>query len=255
MHLRALGAEPVLIPAIETVAPSTFAPLDRALADLERFHWLLFTSANAVEAFARRLQHLGIAIPSAAPFPQIAAIGPATGRALEAMGLAPDLTPPQAIAESLAESLLPLVRQPDGTAARFLLIRAEEAREHLPDTLRAVGAEVVIAPAYKTVIPEASVALVRELFAKETAERIEAITFTSSSTARNLVALCEAAGITLPSSALRISIGPITSQTLRELLLPPHAEAAEATVSALAQSVLQALAAPDRCLRGAEQNG
>jgi uroporphyrinogen-III synthase len=176
----------------------------------------------------------------------------------------PQLVPPQAVAESLAGALLPHARQPNGTATRFLLVRAEEAREHLPETLRGAGGEVTVAPAYGTVIPAASVELIRDLFPPAADSRvtheiatssrmggarspdlpqpsIDAITFTSSSTARNLVALCNAAEVTLPESALRVSIGPITSQTLRDLGLPPHAEAPEATVTSLAETLMTVL--------------
>jgi uroporphyrinogen-III synthase len=241
-HLRVLGADPVLIPAIETTDPTSFAPLDHALAHLDDFHWLLFTSANAAEAFASRFSS-----PEAA-LPRIAAIGPSTARALQKHNLSPDLIPPQAVAESLAEALLPHARQPNGRPTRFLLLRAEEAREHLPETLRAAGAEVTIAPAYRTVLPSGSIDRIQTLFQPSHPARspspeppVDAITFTSSSTARNLLALCEAAGVTLPEAALRISIGPITSQTLRDLGLPPHAEAPEATVAALAHTTLNAL--------------
>lgn len=276
-QLRALGADPILLPAIELAPPTSFDELDRALADFGSFHWLLFTSANAVQAFADRWQgrrapdalttapdalttarvHLpwrgstcmgGKLLPEPQeerpPFqtPKIAAIGPATGQALEKIGLTVDLTPPQAEGESLASALLPHARQPDGKPRRFLLIRAQEAREHLPETLRTAGAEVTVAPAYRTVIPEASVARLQSLFlAADASPLVHAITFTSSSTARNLLALCAAAGVTLPETALRISIGPITTRTLVDLGWPAHAEAAEATVSALAQATMEAL--------------
>ena len=232
----------MLIPAIETVEPSSFSALDHALTQLESFHWLLFTSANGAEAFAQRRQALG-QIPAQTPLSvsfRVAAIGPATARALESIGITPDLLPPQAIAESLTNALLTFARQTDGSAKRFLLVRAEEGREHLPEVLRAAGAEVIVAPAYRTVVPEDSVVQIRDLFSGAPGSP-EAITFTSSSTARNLLALCEAADVPLPASALRISIGPITTGTLRELGWPPHAEAAEATVAALAEAVRLAI--------------
>jgi uroporphyrinogen-III synthase len=242
-QLRALGADPILIPTIELADPTTFAPLDAALAHLDRFHWLLFTSANAVEAFTKRLQHLnGSPEPWALnPGPCcIAAIGTATARALEAIGLTPNLLPPQAIAESLAEALLPQAFQPDGTPTRFLLLRAETAREILPDTLRAAGANVTIAPVYRNVVPSDSIAALRQLFS--TREKWPAvITFTSSSTATNLLALLEVSSLSLPLEIRRISIGPITSQTLRDLNLPPHAEAAEPTLPSLVTEVVKAL--------------
>lgn len=240
-HLRSLGIDPILIPAIELAAPTSWTILDTALEQLNTFHWLLFTSANAAEAFANRKSR--VPHPKAKPqtkSPRIAAIGPATARALQGGGLTPDLIPSQAIAESLTSALLSHTRQPDGEPTRFLLVRAEEARELLPETLRSHGAEVTIAPAYRTVIPASSVHLLQQLFRTQTGSPA-AITFTSSSTARNLLALCEAAGVTFPKDTLRISIGPITTRTLGELGFPPHAEASEATVAALAEATSEAI--------------
>ena len=238
--LRSSGLEPILIPAIELTEPTTLAPLDAALAHLDHYHWLLFTSANAVEAFHTRMESSSYPF-SVVPCPcRIAAIGPATAKALQAIRLKPDLIPPQAVAESLATALLPHALQPDGSPTRFLLIRAEQARDILPETLRAAGAEVTIAPAYRTVVPTGSIPQVRALF-HSPADYPDAITFTSSSTVTNLLALLESAGLNLPPEILRISIGPITSQTLRSLGLPPHAEAAEPTIPALAEKVVKTL--------------
>jgi uroporphyrinogen-III synthase len=268
-QLRAFGADPILIPTIELADPTTFAPLDAALAHLDRFHWLLFTSANAVEAFHRRLAthpYPTSVILSEGQSPQpkdpdasnpaqtfhpfrpltrppnlrIAAIGSATARALEAAGLHADLLPPQAIAESLAEALLSHALQPDGTPTRFLLARAETARERLPDTLRAAGADVTIAPVYRNVVPLDSIAAIHQLFSKRETWPA-AITFTSSSTATNLLALLEVSDLNLPQEIQRISIGPITSQTLRDLNFPPHAEAAEPSLPSLVAEVVKAL--------------
>jgi uroporphyrinogen-III synthase len=244
--LRAHGIEPVLIPTIELAPPTTFAPLDDAIHALTQqgiepaFHWLIFTSANAVDAFARRFE----ALPtphSLLPTPcLVAAIGPATASALELIGIKPALIPPQAVAESLAESLLPHALQPDGTPTSFLLIRAEQARDHLPTTLTQAGAKVTIAPAYRTIIPTSSIPAIQALFATP-ANYPDAITFTSSSTATNLIALLEATNLTLPPEVLRISIGPITSQTLREHHLPPHGEATEPSTASLAEKLLEML--------------
>jgi uroporphyrinogen-III synthase len=242
-QLRAVNLDPILIPTIELADPTTFAPLDAALAHLDTFHWLLFTSANAVEAFAKRLQYLQKSSTSYFLVPAsclIAAIGPATAQALEALNLPVHLLPPQAIAESLTEALLPHALQPDGSPTRFLLLRAETARNHLPDTLRAAGAHVTIAPVYRTVVPSGSIAAIRHLFARQDLWPA-AITFTSSSTATNLLALLESSGTRLPQEILRISIGPITSQTLRDLNLPPHVEATEPTLPALAAAVVKSL--------------
>jgi uroporphyrinogen-III synthase len=262
-QLRAVGLDPILIPTIELADPTTFAPLDDALAHLDTFHWLLFTSANAVEAFHRRLTtHPNSVIlsegqspqpkdpdaasstPTVRPFPssnlRIAAIGPATTRALEALNLPVHLVPQQAIAESLTEALLPHALQPDGSPTRFLLLRAETARNHLPDTLRAAGAHVTIAPVYRTIVPSDSIAAIRQLFSSRD-NWPAAITFTSSSTATNLLALLEVAELSLPQEILRISIGPITSQTLRDLNYPPHAEAAEPSIPSLVAEIVKPL--------------
>ncbi len=232
-QLRALGADPILIPTIKLAEPTSFAPLDAALVHLDQFDWLVFTSANAVEAFAKRGGRRGVSTQ------KIAAIGAATGRALEAAGFRVDLVPAQAVAESLVAALLPYAVQPDGTPTRFLLLRAEVAREFLPDTLRSAGADVIIAPVYRNVVPVDSIAAIRDLFFER--ERWPAaITFTSSSTATNLLALLEASALSLPQEIRRISIGPITSQTLRELDLPPHAEAAEPNLPSLVATVAKA---------------
>lgn len=231
--LRMRGAEPVLVPTIELTEPTTFAPLDSALHRLDSFHWLIFTSANAVEVFQRRRK-------SPPDRCRVAAIGPATARALEAAGLDVQLQPAQAVAESLTEALLPYALQADGSATRFLLIRAEEARDVLPDRLRAAGAEMTIAAAYRTVIPQGSLGAIQGLFiSPETYP--DAVTFTSSSTANNLLALLEAAKLSLPPEVRRISIGPVTSRTLRDHKLPPHAEAAAPTIDALVQAVFDSL--------------
>jgi len=254
-RLRALGAEPILIPTIALESPTTFEPLDDALGRLDSFHWLIFTSANAVEAFGRRAFPQGLKpteksealnVRAEARTLQsrlkIAAIGPATGRAVtEILGRAPDLIPPQAVAESLAEALLPHAKP----GVRFLLVRAQlsrdqSARDPIPYTLRAAGADLTIVPAYRTVIPAGSAEQIEFLFADPNCWP-DAITFTSSSTATNLFALLESAGLTLPPEILRASIGPITSQTLRDLGYPPQLESAEATVQALVEILVKPL--------------
>lgn len=226
-QLEALGASTVLIPTIEIAPPETFAPLDDALAHLETFDWLLFTSANAVEAFARRR---GLHAYSAST-PKIAVIGPATARAVEAVGLPVSLLPQRYVAESFAEALIPHAR---GT--RMLLIRAEDARDVLPETLTQAGAGITVAPAYSNRISTDSVPALQVLFA-DPAAIPDAITFTSASTARNLIALLEVAGLTIPLGIAFASIGPITSEALRELGHEATVEAHEPTIPALVQAL------------------
>jgi uroporphyrinogen-III synthase len=231
-QLEALGATTILIPTIEIVPPTSFAALDAALTCLRTYDWLLFTSANAVEAFHRRAQFLHLTqLPK-----KIAVIGPATMNAANAIGLTVDLIPQQYIAESLAAALLPEAR-----GKSFLLVRAAEARDHLPETLTAAGATVTIAEAYRNQLPAESIPALQALFASPETYP-DAITFTSASTARNLCALLEAADLTLPPNITLASIGPITSETLRNLGHEPTIEASEPTIPALIQSLLAHLA-------------
>jgi len=226
-QLSALGAIPILIPTIEIVPPTSFAALDAALACLHTFDWLVFTSANAVEAFHARAQHQRL---TQRP-PKIAVIGPATERAARSIGLTVDLLPAQYVAESLAEALVP-----HASGKSFLLVRAAAARDTLPEALAAAGATVTIAEAYRNQTPSSSIPALEALFDLP-ANYPQAVTFTSASTARNLAALLEAADLALPDSVVRASIGPVTSQALRELGLPPHLEAAEATIPVLAAAL------------------
>ena len=129
------------------------------------------------------------------------AVGPATLNAANAIGLTVDLVPPHYIGESLAQALLS-----EAPGKSFLLVRAAEARDVLPDTLTAAGATVTIAEAYRNQLPPDSIPALQHLFATP-ANYPDAITFTSASTARNLIALLEAANLTLPFNITLASIG------------------------------------------------
>jgi uroporphyrinogen-III synthase len=217
-----------VVPTIEIGPPSSFAELDAALASLPDFDLIAFTSANAVGAFHERVRFLGI---TAAPS-RIAAVGPATARALEAIGLHADVMPATYTAEALGATLAP-----GASGLRILLVLAEGAPAILRDALAVAGAAVTIAAAYSNRIPEASLAAVTSLFS-DAASYPDAVTFTSASTAANLVALLDAAGLALPAGVIRASIGPITSRALRELGLPPQVEAAESTIPALVAALV-----------------
>jgi uroporphyrinogen-III synthase len=226
-QLEGLGATTILIPTIEIVPPNSFHALDAALTCLRTYDWLLFTSANAVEAFHRRAQFLHLT-----QLPQkIAVIGPATLAAANAIGLTVDLVPTQYVAEALAEALLP-----EAPGKSFLLVRAAEARDHLPEALTAAGATVTIAEAYRNQLPPESIPALQALFASPE-HYPDAITFTSASTARNLLALLEAANLTLPPNITLASVGPITSEALRTLGHTPTIEAPEPTIPALVESL------------------
>ncbi len=225
--LIAHGLRVVSIPTIALAPPSDeYATLDRELTRLDEYDWLLFTSANSVAVFAERLEDQAVPLSCG-----IASIGAATSKALREAGFPVRLQAQTAIAESLAKSLLPHARD-----ARMLLIRAEQGRDVLIDTLTEAGAEVTLAPAYRSIIPtESTDRLRREL------PTVDAITFTSSSAVSNLLALLEAAGLTLPPTVKLASIGPVTTATLKEHGLKPTVESVDASVQALAAAVATSL--------------
>lgn len=224
-QLAAHEAIPILVPTIEIGAPESFAPLDAALAQLSSFDWLIFTSANAVEVFGHRWK------PGSTTLPKIAVIGSATERAVQGIGLRAHLLPQKFVAEALAESLIP-----HASGSRMLLIRGEEARDVLPESLTRAGATVTIAPAYRNSIPSESIAELKRLYASDS-NYPDAVTLTSASTAHNFFALAGAAGLSLPHMTVFASIGPITSAALRESGFEPEIEASEATIPSLVQAL------------------
>lgn len=239
-RLEALGAEAVLVPTIELAAPLSFAALDAAIAALRdpanTFDCLIFTSANAVYAAADRA---GLTPGQGSTlFPKrIAAIGPATAKAIRDVGIVPlrgeILSPPKFVAESLAQTL---IAEAGGEGRHYLLVRAEAARDVLPLALEAAGHRVTIAAAYRNVTPGDTLPTLARIFAAPQAYPAVA-TFTSSSTARNLIDLLASAGLAIPPEVALASIGPITSATLRELGYEHAFEAAEPTIDSLALAI------------------
>ena len=231
--LRSLGASVVEIPFIEIRKPQSFQPLDDALKNLKRYDWLILTSVNGVEAMweqrrkfrltRRHFEHL-----------QIAAIGPATKRALVKSGLTVKMVPEEYVAESVVRGLRDKV-----SGKRVLLVRAKVARDVIPEQLRAAGAEVDVVEAYETVIPKKSQERLHALM-KDSTRRPHLVTFISSSTARNFAALLGTARTRLLKDVEFASIGPVTSATLRELELPVAIEAREFTMAGLIRAIVLA---------------
>ena len=218
--LRAQGANPVEVPVIEVADPADGgAALRAAAAAASSYDWIVLTSANAARRFVaclRDARDLGAA--------RVAAVGPGTAEALAAHHLVADLVPDRSVAEGLLEALL----ASDGRPARALLPRAAVAREVLPDGLRAVGWEVDVVDAYRTV------PVVPTDEQRAAVARADAITFTSSSTVANFV---EAFGAdALPP--LVACIGPVTAATARDLGLEPAVEASEHTIDGLVAALV-----------------
>jgi uroporphyrinogen-III synthase len=219
--LTELGAEVIELPTIEIVPLESYEVLDEALRNIARYQWLIVTSANTVKVLTERLSALGLDTSAFSGLRKVA-IGSATARTLQEMGIKADVVPEQYVAESLVAALGDQV-----SGSRILLARAAVARDVIPDELTGRGAVVDVVDAYRTVIPSGAVERIREIFS-DPSRPLDAITFTSSSTVKNFFALSRKAGPAGPPKSIKaLSIGPITSETLREFGWEPAAEAAE----------------------------
>jgi uroporphyrinogen III methyltransferase / synthase len=217
-ELRRLGARVLELPAIELRPLEDYSALDQAIARLREYDWLIFTSTNAVEYFLERARDVrGIR-------GRICAIGSATAAALEAVHLIPDLVPQDASSEGVAAALGAIGNR----GGRVLLPRAAEAREVIPETLRALGATVDVVDAYRNVIPEDAAARAQKIFGAP--RKPDWITFTSGSTVKNVLAVAPTGALANVKVA---SIGPATSAVIGKHGLPVDAEASEASIGAL----------------------
>lgn len=224
--LEQLGAKTLLQPAIEITAPLDWSLVDRAIARLGEFDWVVFSSANGVEYFCNRLWTLGRDARSFGRC-KIAAIGPGTERALQSWRLRIDARPSEYRAEQLAEAIAA-----DAAGKNCLLIRASRGRETLSERLMAAGALVEQVVAYQSVdvaTPDPAIAADIE------AGNVEWALVTSSAIARSLARLF---GDRLKRCKLA-SISPVTSQTLRELGHETNLEATEFTMRGLAAALCQ----------------
>ncbi len=228
-RLRALGADAVELPSISLLPPLDTGPLDAALARLDSYDWLVFTSANGVRFFLERLDASAFDLRRLRA--RLAAIGPATRAALEALHLKTDLMPESFVAEGLVEAFAKL----DLAGRRILLPRAAAARDLLPEALRAMGAHVDVAAAYRNVPPEGAGERASELFSS--ARKPDWVTFTSSSTVSNFLAIAPPGAL----EGVRIaSIGPVTSAAAARHGLAVDAEAKQFTIEGLIDALLAA---------------
>ncbi len=222
--LAALGAQPIVFPTIEIAPLEDASVLDQAINQLYDYHWVIFTSVNGVSAFWDRLVAAG-KDRRAFDGVRIAAIGPATARAVEQRGLQARFIPDEYVAEAIAEGI------PDVRGQRILLPRADIAREALAVELKRRGAIVHEIAAYRTLPTAPDPRGLAEL-----QHGVDVITFTSSSTVRNFVALVGRAAI--PPHTVVACIGPITAQTAREHGLRVDIVASEYTVNGLMQALV-----------------
>ncbi len=231
--LRELGAIPVEVPVLEFAPPVSFSALDAALRQINRYDWLLFTSANAVAALQSRGAEIGIAA-AGSPGAKVAAVGSATAAAAREAGWNVTLVPEIYVAESLVASL----EKHQTHGKRILLARAEVARDVIPDALRAAGAMVDVVDAYRNVIP----ADAPKQFRRALVEGLDAATFTSSSSVTHLSDAARAADLGFPFAGVQaVSIGRVTSATLRAAGWEPAAEADPHDIPGLVAAVQKLL--------------
>lgn len=231
--LRAKGAEPVEVPILEIGPPHDFAPLDQALERLSDYDWLVLTSANTVRAIVERSGAVGTLLRLSENV-RVAAIGSATAEAARQAGFHVAVVPEKYVAESLVEAL----RSQQAIGKKILLARAAVARDVIPDALRSAGAIVEVVDAYRNRMPEGAPEQLREALAAG----IDAATFTSSSSVLHLADAAGAAGLAFPLAGVAaISIGPITSQTLREAGWEPAIEATRSDIPGLVAAAVHFL--------------
>ncbi len=234
VQLRALGAEVIEVPFIEIRPPASWRPLDEAILRLADYDWLILTSINGVHALFNRLEKLGKSEADLLHL-NIAAIGPATRNAIEKHGLPVDVMPDQYVAESVVAALAGEVG-----GKSVLLVRAKVARDVIPVELAKAGAKMKVVEAYETILPRASRDALRDII-HDPARKPHAITFTSSSTVNNFVELLGKENVALLDGIALVSIGPVTSSSLRRAGLRVDAEAAEFTIAGLVAALTTAL--------------
>ncbi|MDR1777710.1 MAG: uroporphyrinogen-III C-methyltransferase [Desulfovibrio sp.] len=227
--LAHLGAEVLEFPTIRIRPATDYSDMDAAQAHLGDYHWIIFTSVNGVSKFFERLSLSG-KDSRALSRCQIAAIGPATAKALNAYGLRADFVPEHFVAESVVEGL----RQAEPLEGRFILLpRAAKARDVLPRELRKAGARVDVVCAYETVPAEARR---DEVFSRLKKGSLSCVSFGSSSTVENFLAQVPAE-VVRSSGARLAAIGPITAKTLRDSGLDCHIMPQEFTIPALVEAI------------------
>ena len=234
--LSDLGAECIEIPTIEISPPKDISPLQESIKNIKQYDWLVFTSVNGVKFFFDTLFDMGKDVRILGHL-KFACIGPVTKERLKDYGIVSDILPETYRAESVAIAFSDMdMPDMDIKGKKVLLPRAKKARTILPEELRKMGAQVDEITAYETLLNEDGK---KELIERLKKREIDAVTFTSSSTVSNFMSLIDPAEAkSLMDGVLVASIGPITSDTARELGLKPDIEAERYTIHGLVDALL-----------------
>lgn len=230
--LEALGAETIEMPVIKIESPSDgYAKVRASIKHIHDYAWIIFTSTNGVEAFMRELKGAGMDSRALAAA-KIAAIGESTEAKLCAYGIHADCVP----REFRAEGILDELADEEIEGKSILIPRAEEAREILPAILRERGAVVDVAPVYRTIAEMGGGDMVREALQ---AGDIDLITFTSSSTVKNLVEML--GGAAWLQDVKTAAIGPVTADTIRSFGVEPAIVAETYTIDGFVEAIVQSI--------------
>lgn len=225
-----LGGEPFEFPTINIAPPLDYSSIDTAIASIEDYSWIIFTSVNAVASFFDRLRYNNRDVRDLKGL-RLAAIGPRTKESLEEKGLLVEYMPAEYRAEAILEHLTGDLK----TGEKVLLPRSDLARKIFPETLRAMGAVVDDAIVYRTLKGKGNIPLLRQLLLDK---MIHIVTFTSSSTVRNFTEMLGDDASTLLKGVTLASIGPITTKTAQDLGLDITLEADEYTIDGLVKVFL-----------------
>lgn len=242
-RLAALGADVIQFPTIDIVPLPDYSLVRQAIADLKKYHWVIFTSVNGVRHFWMQLAACGLDSRSLGGR-RVAAIGPATAEALRKRGVEPDFIPEKFVAESIAAGLIARctadgARKGEGLrGVKMLLPRAAVARDVLPLTLAEAGATVDVLPVYETVPSQARR---EEVLEKLVGGEIHCITFGSSSTVENFLSLIPAETLRDHPEVKLACIGPVTAATLEKAGLPCHIQPEDYTIPGLVAEMVKKL--------------
>jgi uroporphyrinogen III methyltransferase/synthase len=245
--LEELGAEIIEFPTIEIVPPETYDELDATIERIASYAWIVFTSANGVRYFLKRFFERGHDIRDLKGI-RLCAIGSKTASEVMKSGMKPDLVPEEFRAEGLIEALARMRERPEGGSElpnfgtsvlkgmKFLLPRAETAREIFPAKVRELGGEIDVPVAYRAVKPELHGRRLKR-FLKE--GRITIATFTSAATFRNFVEIIGEEAFELLRGVSIAVIGPVTAKAIEKAGLKVEIMPKEATVEAMVEEIIR----------------
>jgi uroporphyrinogen III methyltransferase/synthase len=233
--LEALGAQAIEAPMIRILPPEDYGPLDEACATVKRFDWVVFTSANAVDAFMQRLTASGRDLRALGGV-RVCAVGPATTAQLARHGLKVDLVPHEYRAETLAQAL---TESGDVRGLKIFLPRADIGREVVAEELKKHGAEVTEAVAYRTVVAEAEREGEPDIYRMLLERRIDVVTFTSASAVRSFVQVLGAEpAADLLRTTIVASIGPVTAEAAAQYKIQSTIIPTQYTIPALVDAIV-----------------